>query len=82
MASFQSKVAADGEWKGINLSGTCFFLTLEPGLHYFCSEAKSRSLLIFTAEAGRTYYIEQQIVFKPRSSDHNLYLLSEADAGL
>jgi hypothetical protein len=80
MASFQSTVAVDGEWKGVNLSGTYFFLTLEPGLHYFCSEAKSRSLLIFTAEAGKTYYVEQQVIFKPHSPAHNLFLLSEADA--
>ncbi|MGA2350822.1 MAG: DUF2846 domain-containing protein [Terracidiphilus sp.] len=80
LASFQSKVAVDGEWRGVNVSGTYFFLTLEPGLHYFCSEAKSRSLLIFTAEAGETYYIEQQVIFKPHSPVHNLFLLSEADS--
>jgi acyl-CoA synthetase (AMP-forming)/AMP-acid ligase II len=82
MASFPSKVAVDGEWKGVNLSGTYFFLTLEPGLHYFCSEAKTRSLLIFTAEADKTYYIEQQVIFKPHSPVHNLFLLKEADAKL
>jgi len=79
MTSFQSKVAVDGEWKGVNLAGTYFMLTLDPGLHYFCSETKSRSLLIFTAEAGKTYYVEQQVVFKPHSPVHNLFLLNEAD---
>ena len=79
MTSFQSKVAVDGEWKGVNLNGTYFFLTLEPGLHYFCSEAKNRSLLILTAEAGKTYYIEQQVVFKPHFPVHNLFLLNESD---
>jgi hypothetical protein len=80
MASFPSKVAVDGEWKGGNLSGTYFFLSLDPGLHYFCSEAKTRSLLIFTAEAGKTYFIEEQVIFKPHSPAHNLFLLSESDA--
>jgi hypothetical protein len=80
MTSLQSKIAVDGEWKGVNLGGTYFFLTLEPGLHYICSKAKSRSLLILTVEAGKTYYVEQQVIFKPRGPVHNLFLLSEADA--
>jgi len=80
MTSYPSKLAMDGTWMGANLSGSYFTLTLEPGLHYLCSEAKTRSLLIFTAEAGKTYYIEEQVVFKPHSPVHNLYLLSEADA--
>ncbi len=80
LASMQSKVAVDGDWKGVNLSGTYFFLTVDPGLHYFCSDAKTRSLLIFTVEPGKTYYIEQQVVFKPHSPVHNLFLISEADA--
>jgi len=78
--SYQSKIAVDGEWKGANLGGTYFFLTLEPGLHYFCSKAKSRSLLILTVEAGKTYYMEQQVVFKPIRPIHNLFLLRDADA--
>jgi hypothetical protein len=79
LTGFQSKIAVDGEWRGVNLAGTYFTLMLEPGLHFICSEAKSRSLLIFTAEAGKTYYVEQQVVFKPHSPVHNLFLLSEAD---
>ena len=80
MTSFPDKIAVDGEWKGANLPGTFFTLTLEPGLHYFCSSAKSRSLLIMTVEAGKTYYLEQQVIFKPHSPVHNLYLLRKADA--
>jgi hypothetical protein len=62
------------------MAGTYFFFTLQPGLHYFCSNAKSKSLLILTAEAGKTYYLEQQVIFKPHSPVHNLFLLREADA--
>jgi len=80
MTGFPSKIAVDGEWKGANLPGTYFSLTVEPGLHYFCSSAKSQSLLIVTLEAGKTYYLEQQVIFKPHSPVHNLFLLSEADA--
>jgi hypothetical protein len=79
MTSFPSNIAVDGEWKGANLAGTYFFFTLEPGLHYICSSAKSRRLLIFTAEAGKTYYLEQQVIFKPHSPVHNLFLFGEAD---
>jgi len=70
----------DGEWKGANLPGTYFTLTVEPGLHYFCSSAKSQSLLIMTVEAGKTYFLEQQVIFKPRSPVHNLFLLRESEA--
>jgi hypothetical protein len=80
MTSFPSSIAVDGEWKGANLAGTYFFFTLQPGLHYFCSSAKSKSLLILTAEAGKTYYLEQQVIFKPHSPVHNLFMLREADA--
>ena len=80
MASYTSKLAVDGTWMGANLSGSYFTLMLEPGLHYLCSEAKTRSLLIFTAEAGKTYFVEEQVVFKPHSPVHNLFLLTEADA--
>jgi hypothetical protein len=80
MTSFPSKIAVDGEWKGANLPGTYFFLTAEPGLHYFCSSAKSQSLLIMTVETGKTYYLEQQVIFKPRTPVHNLFLLRESEA--
>jgi len=80
MTSFPSKIAVDGEWKGANLPGTYFSFTLEPGLHYFCSSAKSQSLLIMTIEAGKSYYLEQQVIFKPHSPVHNLFLLPESVA--
>jgi hypothetical protein len=80
MTSFPSKIAVDGEWKGANLPGTYFSLPIDPGLHYFCSSAKSKSLLIVTLEAGKTYYLEQQVIFKPHSPVHNLFLLREPEA--
>ena len=80
MTGFPAKFAVDGEWKGANLPGTYFTFTIEPGLHYFCSSAKSQSLLIVTLEAGKTYYLEQQVIFKPRSPVHNLFLLRESEA--
>ncbi len=79
LTGFPSKIAVDGEWKGANLPGTYFTFTVEPGLHYFCSSAKSQSLLIMTVEAGKTYYLEQQVIFKPHGPVHNLFLLRESE---
>ncbi len=80
MTGFPSRFAVDGEAKGANLPGTYFVLTVEPGLHYFCSTAKSQSLLMMTVEAGKTYYLEQQVIFKPHSPVHNLFLLRDSEA--
>lgn len=53
-----TKVAVDGEWKGVNRGGSYFFFMLDPGPHYFCSESKNRSVIVLTVEAGKTYYLE------------------------
>lgn len=58
----ESKLAVDGEWKGVNRGNNYFFFTLEPGLHYFCSSSPgNRSVLVLTVEAGKTYYLSPQV---------------------
>lgn len=57
----QTKLAVDGEWKGVNRGNNYFFFTLQPGEHYFCSKAENRSILVLTVEAGKTYYLAQTI---------------------
>lgn len=57
----QSKLAVDGEWKGVNRGNNYFFFTLDPGEHYFCSLAENHSLLTLKVEAGKTYYIQQHV---------------------
>jgi hypothetical protein len=57
----QTKLAVDGEWKGVNRANNYFFFTVQPGIHYFCSESVNRSIVVLTAEAGKTYYLEQQV---------------------
>jgi hypothetical protein len=92
---YSSNVAADGEWKGGNHTGTYFFFTLEPGTHYFCSDVKHhRSVLVFTTEPGKTYYIEQQVsapsgsiagminTLTPLSEGEGKILVGEADASI
>lgn len=57
----QTKLAVDGEWKGVNRGNNYFYFTLEPGEHYFCSEAENHSLLTLKVEAGKSYYVQQHI---------------------
>ena len=58
----QTKLAVDGKWMGVNLGGTYFTVSLEPGEHLLCSEAGNRALMDISVEAGRTYYVEQHPV--------------------
>jgi hypothetical protein len=76
----QTKLAVDGEWKGVNRGRNYFFFTLEPGLHYFCSQAKNRSVLVLTVEADKTYYIEQEMRFSMRKPRNDLAVIGDADA--
>lgn len=72
-----SKLAVDGEWMGVNRGKTYFFFTIESGEHYFCSEAENQSYLTLTVEAGKTYYLQQQVkpgIFKARTE---LVIMSE-----
>ena len=57
----QTKLAVDGDWKGVNRGNNYFYLILDPGEHYFCSVAENHSLLTLKVEAGKTYYIQQHI---------------------
>lgn len=56
-----SKLAVDGKWMGVNRGKTYFFFTLEPGEHFFCSEAENQDYLALTVEAGKTYYLKQRV---------------------
>lgn len=57
----QTKLAVDGQWVGVNRGHNYFFLTLEPGEHYFCSKAENKSVLALKVEAGKTYFVEQKV---------------------
>jgi Protein of unknown function (DUF2846) len=59
--AIQSKLAVDGDWKGVNRGNNYFYFTLDPGEHFFCSVAENRSLLKLNVEAGKTYYLQQHI---------------------
>ena len=57
----QTKLAVDGDWKGVNRGDNYFYFTLGPGEHYFCSAAENRSLLKLNVEAGKTYFLQQHV---------------------
>lgn len=75
----QAKLAVDREWKGVNHGKNYFFFTVQPGLHYFCSQAENRAVLVMTVEAGKTYYIEQEIRYFPIKPRNELAIIEDAD---
>jgi len=59
----QIKLAVDRKWVGVTKGRTYFFVLLDPGPHYFCSDLLGdHTLLSLVVEAGKTYYLEQREV--------------------
>lgn len=75
----QTKLAVDGQWKGVNRGNNYFFFTLDPGEHYFCSDAENRSVLALNVEAGKTYYLQQKIRVGLWKARNKLVVLDEAE---
>jgi hypothetical protein len=57
----QAKAAIDGKWIGANLGNNYFFVQLASGEHHICSKAENNSILTIDVEAGKTYYVRQEI---------------------
>ena len=57
----QTRLAVDGDWKGVNRGNNYFFLFLDPGEHYFCSAAENHSVMALKVEAGKTFYVQQHV---------------------
>lgn len=74
-----SKIAADGDWKGVNRGKTYFFFTVEPGERYFCSESENQDYLKLNVEAGKTYYLQQKVEFGMWKARTNLVVLTEEE---
>ena len=75
----QTKLGVDGKWMGVNRGDNYFFFTLEPGEHYFCSQAENKSVLALKVEAGKTYYLQQKIRFGWMKARNKLVVLDEAE---
>lgn len=76
----QSKMAVDGEWKGVNRGNNYFFFTLDAGEHDFCSQAENHSLLTLKVEAGKTYYIQQHIEMGIMKARNRIEQMTEEEA--
>jgi len=75
----QSKVAADGEWKGVNRGNNYFSFTLPPGQHHLCSQAENRSVLTLKVEAGKTYFLQQHIEMGLLKARNRLDVMSDEE---
>ena len=75
----QSKLAVDGEWKGVNRGDNYFFFTVEPGEHYFCSQSENQEYLKLTVEAGKTYYLQQKVKMGIWKARTDLVVMTEED---
>jgi hypothetical protein len=75
----QTKLAVDGQWKGVNRGNNYFFFTLDPGGHHFCSDSENRSLVTLNVEAGKTYYLQQKIRVGFWKARNKLAALDEAE---
>jgi len=76
----QTKLAVDGEWKGVNRGKNYFFFTLDPGEHYFCSRAENRSVLTLKVEGGKTYYLQQHVRMGLMKARNKLDVMAEDEA--
>lgn len=72
-----SKIAVDGKWMGVNRGKTYFYFTLEPGERYFCSESENQDYLALKVEAGKTYFLQQQVEMGLWKARTNLVVLTE-----
>jgi hypothetical protein len=74
-----SKLAVDGEWKGVNRGKTYFFFTVEPGERYFCSESENQDYLKLNVEAGKTYFLKQEVKFGTWKARTKLVQMTEEE---
>ena len=74
----QTKLAVDGHWVGVNRGNNYFYFTLDPGMHYFCSQAENHSVLALQVEAGKTYYLQQKITMGLMKARNKLVTVDEA----
>jgi len=78
-AAVQTKLAINGEWKGVNRGNTYFYFTATPGEHLFCSKAENTSLLRLTLEPGKTYFIQQKVKMGAMKARNELAVMTEEE---
>jgi hypothetical protein len=75
----QTKLAVDGKWVGVNRGNNYFFITLDPGEHYFCSQAENKSVFAMKVEAGKTYFLQQKIRMGFMKASNKLEAISDEE---
>lgn len=75
----QTKLAVDGEWKGVNRGNNYFSFPLDPGEHYVCSKAENRSVVTIKVEAGKTYFLQQHIRMGMMKARNSVDLIKEEE---
>ncbi len=73
----QSKLAVDGEWKGVNRGNNYFFFTVEPGERYFCSKSENQDYVKLNVEAGKTYFLQQKVEIGFMKARTSLVVMTE-----
>ncbi|MGA8211943.1 MAG: hypothetical protein WB799_00010 [Candidatus Sulfotelmatobacter sp.] len=66
--SVTTKIGIDGAWVGANKNSSYFAVSVEPGEHHVCANVQyfrghPMGLVHFTAEAGKVYHFDGQVVF-------------------
>jgi Protein of unknown function (DUF2846) len=75
----QSKLAVDGEWKGVNRGKNYFFFTVDAGERYFCSDSENQDYLKLNVEAGKTYYVQQKVEMGLWKARTNLVVMTNEE---
>jgi hypothetical protein len=75
----QTRFAVNGSWVGANYGTNYFFLALDPGEHFLCSQAEDRSALALTVQPGKAYYLQQTVTTGMMKSRSSLDIVSDQD---
>ncbi|WP_287879130.1 DUF2846 domain-containing protein [Aquitalea sp.] len=78
-AGVHMDVSVDGKPLGQTVSHTYFYTELTPGHHTIRSEAENTSTLEFNAEAGRLYYIWQEVKMGILYARNKLHMVNDPE---
>ena len=77
--AIKSFFLVDDEVLGINKGKSYFFTYVEPGAHVFWSKSENVDAMELEVEAGRTYYIKQNVQMGGFRARTKIELLDETD---
>jgi len=82
-----TRFGLDGAWVGANKNNSYFTVSVEPGEHHVCANVQSfrghlLGLVHFTAEAGKIYYFDAQIIYGEESKPHLFLAAADSDQAM